>query len=106
VDFTVLAGATPLIPDTHGQGSFTLPTFTPNTGFYNSVVSCSGPGSLEMIGSDGSTFTQESCEVPAIGSGAGVESKPGVPISLVIKADPRTTWEIVVYGVNVELPEP
>jgi hypothetical protein len=105
VNFTVPAGATPLIPDTHGKGSVTLPTFTPNTAFYNSVVSCSGPGSLEIIGSDGSTATQEACAIGAIGSGDGGESKPGLPISLVIKADPGTTWEIVVYGVNVELPQ-
>jgi hypothetical protein len=95
-----------LIPDTHGKGSVTLPTFTPNTLWYNSVLSCSGPGSLELIGSDGSTFTQESCEVAGTGSGDGGEDNPGVPISLVIKADAETTWQITVYGVNVEQPQP
>lgn len=105
VNFTLPAGAISLIPDTHGKGSVTLPTFTPTTLFYNSVLSCSGPGSLEIIGSDSSTFTQESCEGSGIGSGDGGDDKPGVPISLVVKADPRTTWEIIVYGVNVELPQ-
>jgi hypothetical protein len=95
-----------LIPDTHGEGSVTLPTFTPTTLYYNSVLSCSGPGSLEITASDGSTFTQESCEGGRTGSGAGGEDQPGVPISLVIKADPGTTWEIIVYGVNAELPQP
>ncbi len=33
------------------------------------------------------------------------EDTPGVPISLVVKADAGTTWEIIVYGVNVELPQ-
>ncbi len=99
-------GETTLIPDTHGEGSATLPAFTPNTLYYRSVVSCSGPGSLEIIGSDGSTYTTESCEVPSLGSGDGGEAKPGVPISLMIKADPGTTWEITVYGMNVELPQP
>jgi Glycerate kinase family len=66
---------------------------------------CSGPGSLEIIiGSDGSTATHESSEVPGIGSGG--EAKPGVPISLVIKVEPVTTGEIVVYAVNVELRQP
>jgi hypothetical protein len=106
VGFTLPAGATPLVPDTQAKGSATLPTFTPNTPFYNSVLRCSGPGSLEIIGSDGSTFTQESCATPQIGSGPNGQAKPGVPISLVIKADPGTTWEIIVYGVNVELPQP
>lgn len=46
-------------------------------------------------------FTQESCDVPAIGSGDDGEAKPGLPISLMIKADPGTTWEILVYGTNV-----
>jgi hypothetical protein len=106
IDFRLHAGETLLIPDTHGTGSLTLPTFTPTTKYWDSVVSCSGPGSLEIIGSDGSTATQESCKVPAIGSGDGGEAKPGVPISLLIKADPGTTWEIIVYGMNVELPQP
>jgi hypothetical protein len=105
INFTLPAGAISLIPDTHGKGSVTLPTFTPTTLFYNSVLTCSGSGSLEMIGSDSSTFTQESCEGSGIGSGDGGDDKPGVPISLVIKADPSTTWEIIVYGVNVELPQ-
>jgi hypothetical protein len=99
-------GETTLIPDTHGRGSVTLPTFTPTTLYLRSVVSCSGPGSLEIIGSDSSTYTTESCEVPAIGGGYGEGAKPGVPISLMIKADPGTTWEITVYGMNVELPQP
>jgi len=97
---------TTLIPDTHGKGSATLPTFTPNTLYLRSVVSCSGPGSLEIIGSDSSTYTTESCEVPSIGGGYGEGTKPGVPISLTIKADPGTTWEITVYGMNAELPQP
>ena len=105
VNFTLPAGAVLLIPVTHGQGSVTLPTFTPTTLFYNSVLTCSGRGSLEMIGSDSTTFTQESCEGQGIGSGDGGEDEPGVPISLVVKADAGTTWEIIVYGVNVELPQ-
>ena len=99
-------GEITLIPDTHGKGSATLPTFTPNTLYLRSVVSCSGPGSLEIIGSDSSTYTTESCEVPSIGGGYGEGAKPGVPISLTIKADPGTTWEITVYGMNVALPQP
>ncbi len=99
-------GETTLIPDTHGRGSVTLPTFTPTTLYLRSVVSCSGPGSLEIIGSDSSTYTTESCEVPAISGGYGEGAKPGVPISLMIKADAGTTWEITVYGMNVELPQP
>jgi hypothetical protein len=99
-------GEITLIPDTHGKGSAALPTFTPNTLYLRSVVSCSGPGSLEIIGSDSSTYTTESCEVPSIGGGYSEGVKPGVPISLMIKADPGTTWEVTVYGMNVELPQP
>jgi hypothetical protein len=97
-------GETTLIPDTHGRGSVTLPTFTPKTAYDRIVLVCSGPGSLEITGSDGSTDTTESCTGAVSGSGGSIQ--PGVPISLMIKADPGTTWEITVYGMNVELPQP
>jgi hypothetical protein len=97
-------GETTLIPDTHGRGSVTLPTFTPKTEYDRIVLVCSGPGSLEITGSDGSTDTTESCTGEVSGSGGSIQ--PGVPISLMIKADPGTTWEITVYGMNVELPQP
>jgi hypothetical protein len=97
-------GETTLIPDTHGRGSVTLPTFTPKTAYDRIVLVCSGPGSLEITGSDGSTDTTESCTGEVSGSGGSIQ--PGVPISLMIKADPGTTWEITVYGMNVELPQP
>jgi hypothetical protein len=42
--------------------------------------------------------------MPTIGYGDGGEAKSGVPISLVIKADPGTTWEIMVFGVNFQIP--
>ena len=104
IDFTLHPGETSLIPDTHGTGSVTLPTFTPTTKYWNSALSCSGPGALEIIGSDGSTATWESCGMPTIGYGDDGEAKPGVPISLMIKADPGTTWEIMVFGVNMQIP--
>ncbi len=104
MDFKVPAGATPLVPATNGSGSITLPTFTPKTEYANIVLRCSGPGSLEIIGSDGSTDGTESCTGEISGSGGSIQ--PGVPLTLVIKADPAMTWEILVYGVNVELPQP
>jgi hypothetical protein len=104
IDFTLHPGETPLIPDTHGTGSATLPTFTPTTKYWNSAFSCSGPGALEIIGSDGSTATWESCGTPTIGYGDDGEAKSGVPISLMIKTDPGTTWEIMVFGVNFQIP--
>jgi hypothetical protein len=104
LDFKVPAGATPLVPVTNGRGSITLPTFTPKTKYANIVLRCSGPGSLEITGSDGSTGTTESCTGEISGSGGSIQ--PGVPLTLVIKADPAMTWEILVYGVNVELPQP
>lgn len=104
LDFKVPAGATPLVPATNGSGSITLPTFTPKTEYANMVLRCSGPGSLEITGSDGSTDGTESCTGEISGSGGSIQ--PGVPLTLVIKADPAMTWEILVYGVNVELPQP
>jgi hypothetical protein len=102
VGFTVPAGATPLIPNTHGMGSATLPTFTLTTPYYRIVLTCSGSGSVEIIGSDGST-TSRSCSVPGISAGDSAHEKSGVPISMVLNADPGTTWEIIVYGVNTQL---
>jgi len=87
-------GETTLIPDTHGSGSVTLPTFTPKTAYDRIVLLCSGPGSLEITGSDGSTDTTESCTGEVSGSGGSIQ--PGVPISLMIKADPGTNREITV----------
>jgi hypothetical protein len=98
-------GETTLIPDTHGRGSVTLPTFTPKTAYDRIVLVCSGPGSLEITGSDGSTDTTESC-TGEVSGGSGGSIQTGVPISLTIKADPGTTWDITVYGMNVLLPQP
>ncbi len=86
----------------HARNRFPhLPAFTPTTKYWYIVLSCSGPGSLEMIGSDGSTATQESCATPSVGIWDGGEAVAGVPISLMIKANPGTPWHIVVYGTNV-----
>jgi hypothetical protein len=104
VNFKVPPGGTPLVPDTHGSGSITLPTFTPTTAYANIDLVCSGPGSLEITGSDGSTDTTESCTGEVSGSGGSIRA--GVPLTLVIRADPAMSWEIMVYGVNVELPQP
>ena len=103
--FNVPPGATTYIPVMHGRGSVNLPTFTPTTAFYNLIYSCSGPGKLMFVGSDGSTATQEVCPGGFVSDGQS-EIQTGVPLSLKIEADPATTWEILVYGVNTSLEQP
>jgi hypothetical protein len=104
VNFSVPPGAKVLVPVTHGYGSTTLPTFLLTTADYNIVLTCSGPGPFAIVGSDGSTSTNDICD----GSRGefGGSGPDGTRVSLRINADPATTWEVLVYGVDVELPQP
>jgi hypothetical protein len=96
--FKVPAGATVLIPLTHGEGSATLPNFTPTMPYYEIETSCSGPGWLTIVGPPGSTQSSV-CDVPGSG-GSGQGATPGVPISLKLTADQGTSWEILIFGVQ------
>jgi hypothetical protein len=103
--FKVPTGATVLIPLTHGEGSATLPTFTPTTPYYEIDLSCSGPGWLTMVGPPGSTQSSV-CDDPGASGGSGQGATRGVPISLKLTADRDTSWQILIFGVQQLEPQP
>ena len=76
----------------------TLPTFTPTKPFTDWIYSCSGPGHLMFVGSDGSIATQDVCDSGRVFESSGTGSE--VQVSLEIEADPAMTWEILIYGTD------
>lgn len=94
-----------LIPLTHGEGAATLPTFTLTTPYYEIELSCSGPGSVTIVGPPGSTQSSV-CDDRGTSGGSVQGATPGIPISLKLTADPDTSWDIEIFGVSQLGPQP
>jgi len=87
---------------THGRGSFSLPTFTPE-GMVFIVWSCAGSGPISVQSTNQLIrMFGDACEAPAANAINGEITVPpsppidGKPLSLQIVAPSSTIWEIVV----------